>query len=258
MPNNINNDLPSLTPDRDQVEAYQSTRTHQDTRNSKVPGKTVHSQPTQKKSVSAGSIILNFLVISAIGFAGWWFYQQDQISQAMIKSSEERIHELERQLSVTGEEMGESTVAMRVKLDKLGKKTEELWVQMDKLWASAWRRNQQDITSLKQQLKTANDNVSSLSNQINANEKQLKAVNQKQTEADFNIGILNEQLQTAENLKAQLNKLKDNFSTLESKALNQDKQQISLAGQISQLSKTQNMLVERLKQLETQLNKPSQ
>ena len=64
------------------------------------------------------------------------------------EQAEQRILQLENKLSATGEEIGESTVALQVKVTELTNKTNELWEQMDKLWASAWRRNQQEIADL--------------------------------------------------------------------------------------------------------------
>ena len=92
----------------------------------------------------------------------YWQLQQQTIA---ANAAEARIQELENKLSATGEEMGESTVALQVKVTELSNRAEELWDQMDKLWASAWRRNQKEITELGEKL---DDEVASLKSTTSA------------------------------------------------------------------------------------------
>ncbi|MBT0586612.1 hypothetical protein [Alteromonas oceanisediminis] len=132
-------------------------------------------QPTAKGGNGLAVFAL-LLAIGSAGAAGWLFYQLEQ-QMAVAQGAEIRIKELENKLSATGEEIGESTVALQVKVTELTNKTNELWEQMDKLWASAWRRNQEEIgqlnskvddqvASIKSNLSsttaTAKDNVSSI------------------------------------------------------------------------------------------------
>jgi chromosome segregation ATPase len=88
----------------------------------------------------------------------------------VLNQAQQRITDLERRLSATGEEMDQSAVALQVKVSELTQKTNELWEQMDKLWASAWRRNQSDIADLS---KVVNSNKSAADGQINKTSAQL-------------------------------------------------------------------------------------
>ncbi|MEN8771342.1 MAG: hypothetical protein ABF267_08670, partial [Glaciecola sp.] len=62
-------------------------------------------------------------------------------------------------------EMGNSTVALQVKVTELANRLEELWQQMDKLWASAWRRNQSEIKDL---TKVVEDNRTQAQSNVNS------------------------------------------------------------------------------------------
>lgn len=250
MPNRINNDLPSLAPDRDQVEAYKKTRTSTDSKAAKTP-----SQPQSQGSGWISFFI--FIILAAGSFGGWWFYQQDLQTQAQLQAADSRIRELERLLSATGEEMGESAGAMKARLEALTVKTEDLWKQMDKLWASAWRRNQADIAKLTSLGEIHSDKLSKFEKQATTNSTSVKASNQKITDMEFNVGILSEQVLNAQKLNSEIEQLKNSIATLQSKTLGEDKQQIELAGQVSQLDTTQKILLQRLKLLESKLSNPS-
>lgn len=70
---------------------------------------------------------------------------QQQSNEFM--NAESRIADLESRLSTTDESVSQSSVALQVKVKELKDRTNELEKQMDKLWASAWRRNQNEIAS---------------------------------------------------------------------------------------------------------------
>jgi len=199
-------------------------------------------------------------VLGGVYFSTCSFFQYlvlvAAIKDGYILSSERRIKNLEQQLSVTGEEMGESAVAMRVKLDTLSKKTDDLWAQMDKLWASAWRRNQADIEKLNQQIKNHKALFSKQTKQNQTNTATLKSMGQKQTETEFTVGILNEQVQAAQTFKSQLEDLQNKMASIQSKTMGKDKQQIELASTISQLTSTQKILLQRIQQLEAKISRP--
>jgi len=254
----MNNDLPSLAPDRDQVEAYRNTRTATDAKTGKTSRKQVADDTPQVQPARSGWISFFILILFAGGGAGsWWIYQQDQKTQAYLLASDRRIQELERLLSATGEEMGESAGAMKARLEALTTKTDDLWKQMDKLWASAWRRNQADITKLNSLGKIHSDKISRFEKQNTTNNTSLKNTNQKLTDMEFNVGILAEQVQTAQKLNTELEQLKNSIATLQSKTMGGDKQQIELAGKVSQLLTTQNILLKRLRLLESKVGKPA-
>ncbi|MEN8769889.1 MAG: ABC transporter C-terminal domain-containing protein, partial [Glaciecola sp.] len=82
------------------------------------------------------SLVISALLLALLstGAAGYLLYNQQQ-SQLAFDNATARILELENRLSATGEEMGNSTVALQVKVTELANRLEELWQQMDKLWA---------------------------------------------------------------------------------------------------------------------------
>lgn len=106
------------------------------------------------KNSGASPLWIALLLLFTTGVAASSYYlwtlteqQKEQLAQA-----EQRIQSLENKLSATGEEIGESTVALQVKVTELNERTNELWKEMDKLWASAWRRNQKELSDLKESL----------------------------------------------------------------------------------------------------------
>ncbi len=112
------------------------------------------------------SLVISALLLALLssGAAGYLLYSQQQ-SQLAFDSATARILELENRLSATGEEMGNSTVALQVKVTELANRSEELWQQMDKLWASAWRRNQSEIKDL---TKVVEDNRTQAQSNVNS------------------------------------------------------------------------------------------
>ena len=112
------------------------------------------------------SLVISALLLALLstGAAGYLLYNQQQ-SQLAFDNATARILELENRLSATGEEMGNSTVALQVKVTELANRLEELWQQMDKLWASAWRRNQSEIKDL---TKVVEDNRTQAQSNVNS------------------------------------------------------------------------------------------
>ena len=124
------------------------------------------------KGINAVAIIALIIAAVASG-ASAYILSLYQDSQQTIVANQKRLQALEDRLSATGEEMGNSTVALQVKVGELSERAEELWEQMDKLWASAWRRNQQEIKTLAANLKDlqgdANRLVKEVDNKAKAN-----------------------------------------------------------------------------------------
>ena len=118
------------------------------------------SAAAAKSSNVYTSIVLLIALVACAG-AGY-LYNENLQSQKLLANNETRIKSLEDRLSATGEEMGNSTVELQVKLGELTTKTEELWEQMDKLWASAWRKNQEEIKTLNADLKTLKTDTNAL------------------------------------------------------------------------------------------------
>ncbi len=233
-----NQPLPSLAPERDQVRAYKTTRTESKARKS--------SSGNSSGGGSTFSTIMIFILIVLLGVGGWWFDMQTKTLQSQIASAEARIQELEGLLSATGEEMGESTVVIKARLTDLTEKTEELWKQMDKLWASAWRKNQAEIKDLQTQQSQQSKTISSLSTQNKSTTDAIQSISNKQTETDFNLGILSEQMQATKNIAGQLDTLKQKISELETSGMGKDQQQIEIAGNIADLQRQVNLIKQRL------------
>jgi chromosome segregation ATPase len=254
-----------MAPDRDQVEAYKNKRTVATPTTPTTAGNQSQaenyrpSSEQPQKTTGSNTLLAIFLVVvsGAVGFSTWWFYQNDIKTQAFIKASEMRIVELEKQLSVTGEEMGESTGAMKVRLEKLTIRSEELWIQMDKLWASAWRKNQADIATLNSKVVVQAGKVTKQVKDSTVNSLKLKAMGQQQTETEFSLGVLTEQLQSVQNLKTQLTEIENSLATIQSKNLNADKHQIAMASSYTELNTTVKRLIKRLEYLESKLGTTS-
>lgn len=126
-------------------------------------GNKVASPPS--KGINAVAIVALIVAAIACG-AGAYIYGLYKDSQQTIVANQNRLQALEDRLSATGEEMGNSTVALQVKVGELSERAEELWEQMDKLWASAWRRNQQEIKTLAANLKDLQGDASRLVKEV--------------------------------------------------------------------------------------------
>ena len=219
MTKQIDHNMPSITPDRDQVEAFKSTRTHTPSSSStvsKAPVKTTaDTQPIKETGSSTLSKLSTLLIYVLIAGAGYWVYLQDIKTTAIINSAEQRIAGLERQLSATGEEMGESAVEMKVRIETLGKTSDKLWQEMDKLWASAWRKNQSQIKKLIKETKTLTNLSTTQHQSVTTTVASIKDLSDKQVATEFSIDALKEQLKQGNaEWKAELKILKATVSDL--------------------------------------------
>lgn len=186
MPDQIDkDDFPLIQLDEEDRRERQPKQKSSSTTSSASP----ISSPTQNdpgtKSGSGLAVFALLIAFAACGGAGWLYMQLEQ-QIAVSDRAERRIAELENKLSATGEEIGESTVALQVKVTELSNKTNELWEQMDKLWASAWRRNQKDIEDLS---KKVDDNVGSLKSRMSS--VTSTASDNTQTIADTKVQVEN-------------------------------------------------------------------
>jgi chromosome segregation ATPase len=247
-------EFPSITPDIDQVESFKNTRTHANSNAKGGANTNVSSAETNSKQGNPVWLILLTLIIAlTLGLSITWFYQEHSKSQELMLQYQQRITVLEQQLSATGEEMGESTVAMKVRLETLTDKSEKLWQEMDKLWASAWRRNQSDIktlrsTSVKHQQKTS-DSIQKLSTTLTA----IDQLKEKITASDLKINALGDNLNTLNVINAELDKLKSELSSLTQQSFGRDNQQIEIASSVNELDTLIQLLVERIESLELKL-----
>jgi ribosomal protein L17 len=115
-----------------------------------------------------GLTIVAFLVAAIACAASGYLYSLHTVQVNLLAENELRIQALEDKLSATGEEMGNSTVALQVKITELSATAKELWEQMDKLWASAWRRNQQEIKTLSANFKNLQQDTNKLVKDLDA------------------------------------------------------------------------------------------
>ncbi|MFT6900212.1 MAG: hypothetical protein ACJAXS_000374 [Colwellia sp.] len=255
----IDHNMPSITPDKDQVEAFKNTRTY-----SAVPPSSVDNtlakpkveKPQKNVSTSLSTFwkFSTFLIYLLLGVAAYWIYQQDIKTHAIIASAEQRIMGLERQLSATGEEMGESTIEMKVRLETLGKTSDKLWDEMDKLWASAWRKNQSQIKALQRDSKSLTDISLAQRKQVTSTLDTIEEINDKQVATEYSIDAVKEQLKNSEKLTEQIKTLSLELSAIESNSQRRDKQQISLASRVTQLSEQNKQLLLQVKNLERTLS----
>jgi hypothetical protein len=248
--------MPSIKLDKDQVETFKNTRTKSTNPVSSGVEPSVQTSlttTTEAKSTSSSvlSKLSTFLIYSLMASAGYWAYQQNINTTALLTSSENRIADLERQLSATGEEMGESAVEMKVRIETLGKTSDKLWEEMDKLWASAWRRNQSQIKTLQKDNKLLTDLSVTQAKTVAATNATINDVNNKQVATEFSIDALKEKL--TENIK----NLSLELSAIESNSQRRDKQQIALASRVTQLSEQNKKLLLKVESLEALSNIPA-
>ena len=244
MSKRVEPELPTITIDQDQVKvarepAIKSQKVHE----------SKHTVKTKKPSSMIKALLL-LMPYVALAATAWYFYQQQINVTRSLESSSQRIQQLENQLSATGEEMGESTIALKVKLEAIGEKTELLLSEMDKLWASAWRKNQKEIkelnsTSIKivqQQDKTL-EAMSLQSNTIN----ELK---DKITATEFSVNSVSEQIMALNSVKTEIKSLSSALSTLDANAKSRDKQQMFTATTVNEFDTSLQLLLERMERLE--------
>ncbi len=260
MSNRVEPEIPSITLDQDQVKTSRTTKSTQRNALNTNPAVTVSTV----KSSKTNNFFTVFIYLILIA-ASWFFYQENIKLQKLINHSEQRIVSLENQLSATGEEMGESTIALKAKLEAMSNKTEKLWEEMDKLWASAWRRNQteiKDLRSAKKRQETLNKNQEGINTkqsvQLANTTKNINTINDKVTSAEFNMTALADQISAANNIQDKIKQLTSQFTTLKEKTSGRDVQQMEIATNVNQLEMSVTLLIERLEKIEnSQLSIPS-
>ncbi|MDO6446926.1 hypothetical protein Q4493_14220 [Colwellia sp. 1_MG-2023] len=245
MSNRVEPEIPTITLDQDQLKSVNPSRSTQ-SKNSKQLDKT----DQQQSKSSPVNIFLTVIIYFALAGASWFFYQENLKLQQLIGESENRIQQLENQLSATGEEMGESTIALKVKLEAISEKTEKLWDEMDKLWASAWRKNQSEIKALRSTSIKQDSLIKNQSQEISKANTSINNVSDKLTSAEFNITALADQISAANNLQPKIAELNSLISTLEEKSSGRDNQQMEIATTVNQLEISITLLIERLEKIE--------
>lgn len=245
MSNRVEPEIPSISIAHDQVKPSHA-----------APKGSPKQESTTQPAPSKANGIFTVLIYLVLAGASWFFYQENLKLQALISSSENRIQQLENQLSATGEEMGESTIALKAKLEAITEKTEKLWGEMDKLWASAWRRNQSEIKDLRSIGKKQETLNKTQSSQIATTNTAINSINDKLTSNEFNMNALADQITAANNIQTKINQLNASLNTLEEKSSGRDVQQIEIATNVNQLEMQVTLLIERLEKIEREQNKP--
>lgn len=248
MSNRVEPEIPTITLDHDQVK---SSRANAESTAKNVSSDNHNNSAKPKSSIAKSLLIL--IPYIAIAGGGWYFYQQQIKLTSALENSVTRIQQLENQLSATGEEMGESTIALKAKLEAISEKTELLLTEMDKLWASAWRRNQKEIKELNSQSKKIATQQTKNTNAINTQNNNINDVKDKITATEFAIDAVSEQIVAANSIKDQIARLTSQLSELDANAKTRDKQQMVTATSINEFDTTLQLLVERLESIEAKL-----
>ncbi|MGB2739474.1 MAG: hypothetical protein WBC60_02830 [Cognaticolwellia sp.] len=242
MSKRVEPEIPTINIDQDQVKMARDPSAKAQKPNNVPVAK------NQKKSSSFAQTLLMLMPYVALAGTGWYFYQQQLTVNHVLETSSQRIQQLENQLSATGEEMGESTVALKIKLEAISEKTELLLSEMDKLWASAWRKNQTEIKELNSQSKK-------IALQQTKNTNAVSDLNNKVTETEFSISSVAEQMNVVNNLKADVRSLTSQLSTLDANDKSRDKQQMFTATSLNEFDTSLQLMLERIERIEAKVSK---
>lgn len=249
MSKRVEPEIPTITLDHDQVKSARVNTT--------PTKKTASHAPVASTAKSSSSVAISLLLVlsyAAIAGGGWYFYQQQLKLNSALSNSEQRIQQLENQLSATGEEMGESTIALKVKLEAIGEKTELLLSEMDKLWASAWRKNQKQIKELNSQNKKIANQQSKNINALDAQNIVANELKDKITATEFSIDAVSEQIVAANAVKDQVTQLASKINTLNVNSQRRNEQQMITATSINEFDTSLQLMLERIERIEAKMN----
>ena len=239
----FDDDLPNFSLDSEDKEAYLRQRGKLKTAPTDSVPAVTSDVPAAPKSNGFAIFLLFILSIGACGGAGY-LYHLNQQQQQMIVAAQKRITDLERALSSTDEEMGQSTVALQVKVQTLMEKSEELWDQMDKLWASAWRRNQSEIKDLENSTKKYAEQIATAQKSASLMEVEVGVLN-------TNLVALQEQLGKQQ---TQRSSLQNEVESVSSAITKTDKALTSIAKQLADIKSDNQALNTRLFDLELKID----
>jgi chromosome segregation ATPase len=211
--------------------------------NRKASTKTPSVAPKSSNTYTSVAMVIAVIACAASGY----LYSVNMQNKTMLADNNKRIKSLEDRLSATGEEMGNSTVELQVKVGELSARAEELWDQMDKLWASAWRKNQQEI-------KTLSTNFSNLQQDTNRLVKELdaKVADNKTTAANMlpRIDGVNTKVNAQANELLVINVKQDEYQS----SVSQQKTALrEMTEKMILLEKRNTTLLQQIKQLESKL-----
>lgn len=247
MSNRIEPEIPNITLDRDQLKTTRST-----TNNAAASQPTIQTNQTSSPSSVIRSFLL-FICYVAIAGSAWYFYQQQIILNTALNKSEFRIQQLENQLSATGEEMGESTIALKVKLEAISEKTELLLVEMDKLWSSAWRKNQKQIKELSAKNKKL---VAKQLQNVKLAKAQTTTINElkdKISTTEFALDAVSTKVIAVNAIKQDITKLSSTINTLDANSKTRDKQQMITASRLNELDTSIQIVIEQIETIDKKI-----
>lgn len=227
-------DMPQIILEKDDLESFQRNRAQA---GKSAVKEQASLEPSQNSSRSPSWWMFLLIIALLSGGASYWSMQQYK----QFQLAQERIADLERRLSATGEEMDQSAVALGVKVTELSQKTQELWDQMDKLWASAWRRNQSEIGDLNKALNTLKANT----------DNSVKSINSKTTDIDTQLSKLSSQLSQYSDSLQQMN---ETLTQVKQGSVNNEQQMASLREKLIATALGNNNLTNKLDDLELKLN----
>lgn len=237
-----NDDFPTIRLDDEDRRDYQQKKQSGQKPSAGSPINDV--QPTIKsKSGFPVTATLSLLIALGASGAAYYLYDLNLKQQLLVDNSQARILELERRLSATGEEIGESTVALQVKVTELTERTTELWDQMDKLWASAWRRNQKEIADLSARVSTVQSNlqesISQVARNTNGQQTKIAALETQITNSESQLSNVTDELlalnvQLEQSLGRQSSAVQENKNLQEQLAIIEQRN-VALSGRITQI-----------------------
>jgi len=205
-------DVPSIVPERDEDRPVGRRRP------------TPEAAPTTA-SRGGATLLWVLLGLALAGWSGWqqWLLLQ---SEQQLASYESRVAELEQRLSVTDENVSESSVAMQVKLKELDSEIRKLW---DNVWKRASRQleeHDQRLGALDKTLEGARTSLTRAEKTLEEQQKTLTALGRqldKSSGLDATVELNKRQLQeqkiVVETLTGQVRELRELSSRLEQRVV---------------------------------------
>ncbi len=127
-------DIPSLIPERDEIRSTSARHIPTSTLDTAA---SVPVVAAQRKSVFWPIATLIALLLALLASAaGYFLFQQLQLSNQAIAQAEQRITSLEGKLSSSDENMLQSSDAIRAKIKAMSNTMDQHFSQIDKLWAA--------------------------------------------------------------------------------------------------------------------------
>lgn len=194
------------------------------------PSQTAAYAPVVQSSSSSGGWFGILLGLVAIGLAGFLFWQWT-LTQQQLQRSEQRILQLEKQLTLSGDEASQSVTALQANLKQSNESLKLAHSELRKLWDTrnvnkrSIADNKSSITTVKtsvEQVKTslqkdiasAKQLAESVSGSIKSLKTQITGVAALQDEQNVRLDALDKVETDIKALKKQINSLKSTASQL--------------------------------------------